>query len=152
MFMRRVYTNMFSRVVYPEYGVPITRAARHTAGSPAEGENRKSCLRPRVAWNETAGTRHLQDANMNRSSNMVFSCQVARQTTSFLLRAGTRARHARRVYVHVCSTFPAGLYRVARHAPHVSRVCFPMAFSFSFFASFFCRQILFTLLLHHIFP
>jgi hypothetical protein len=152
MFTRRVYANMFSRVVYPEYGVPITRAARHTAGSPAEGENRKSCLRPRVAWNETAGTRHLQDANKSRSPNMVFSCQVTRQIPPSCC-----------AQVHVQGTRAESMFMCAGHSLQASTELhgtrrmfrasvFLWRFHSHYLSSFFCRQILFTLLLHHIFP
>ena len=146
MSARRVYAFMFSRVVCSTHSVPIARSARQSAGSPAEGENRKSCLQPRVAWNETAGTRLLRGANMDQSPNMVCSCQChSRQIPPSCCAQASRARHARRVCVHVCRTFPASLYRVSRHAPQVSRVCFPMAFLFSFLdllffvAKFFLR-------------
>lgn len=103
-------------------------------------ESRKSCLRPRVPWNETAGTRHLRDANKDRSPNMVFSCQVARQTPPSCYAQG-----------HVQGTRAESMFMCAGHSLRASTELhgtrrmfrasvFLWRFQFHFLDLLFCRQ------------
>ena len=107
-------------------------------------EKRKSFSRSRFAWNETAGSRHLRDANMSRSSNMVCSCQYARRTPPSCYAQGRVQGTRAGSYVHSArhsSQSPAEFHGARRmfRAPIML-----WSFQFHFFCLLFFCKILFT--------
>lgn len=90
---------------FPESSIPSPAFLFHAPHNIRQevlpgNEKRKSFSRSRFAWNETAGTRHLRDANMDISPNMVLSCQVTRQTPPFCCAQGRVQGTRAGSYVH----------------------------------------------------